>query len=109
MIQGKRAIEEFWRAVMAIGANEANLNTVELSMSGDYTYERGTGVLIWRPRSTPGTEQKIKGSSLFFVGRSGTMNLVAGSDEQHDLESLYLEDSFRYQLPPWLILTSFES
>jgi hypothetical protein len=39
----------------------------------------------------------------------GTMNLVAGSDEQHDHESLYLEDSFRYQLPPWLILTSFES
>ena len=60
MIQGKKAIEEFWRTVMASGVREVILNTVELSVSGDFTVERGTGTLKIRPQSGGQAQQNIK-------------------------------------------------
>lgn len=60
MIQGKSAIEAFWRSVMASGVKEVSLNTVELSEGGDYVQERGTGVLkVQQPGGSSGS-QNIK-------------------------------------------------
>jgi ketosteroid isomerase-like protein len=59
-MQGKKAIEDFWRTVMASGVKEVSLNTVEVSVSGDFAVERGIGVLkIRSPSGTP-SEQNIK-------------------------------------------------
>jgi len=60
MVEGKGAIEEFWRTVMASGVQEAELTTIELSGSGDYAHERGTGILRVRPPGGTPAEQKIK-------------------------------------------------
>jgi ketosteroid isomerase-like protein len=60
MVQGKKAVEEFWGTVMASGVKEVTLNTVELFASGDYAHERGTGILKIRPQGGNPTEQKIK-------------------------------------------------
>lgn len=60
MIQGKRAIEEFWKAVMASGVKEVTLNTVELTVSGDYAHESGTGILNIQPQDGTPTKQNIK-------------------------------------------------
>ncbi|MCK9278966.1 MAG: DUF4440 domain-containing protein [Methanoculleus sp.] len=60
MIQGRGAIEEFWRTVMASGVKEAELTTIELSGDGDYLHERGTGILRVRPPGEAPAEQKIK-------------------------------------------------
>ena len=59
-IHGKNAIEEFWGGVMASGAKEAKLNTVELSGSGDYIQEMGAGALIIQPEGGEPVEQKVK-------------------------------------------------
>ncbi|NPV63780.1 MAG: DUF4440 domain-containing protein [Methanotrichaceae archaeon] len=60
MIQGKKAIEDFWGTVMASGVKGVSLNTVEVSASGDFAVERGTGVLEIRPASGAPSEQNIK-------------------------------------------------
>jgi uncharacterized protein (TIGR02246 family) len=60
MIHGKKAIEEFWGGVMASGVKEAILNTVELSGSGDYLQEMGTGVLKIHPEGGEPAEQNAK-------------------------------------------------
>ena len=60
MIQGKKAIEEFWKSVMTSGVKEVTLNTVEVSVSGDFAVERGTGVLKIHPQSGTPSEQNIK-------------------------------------------------
>jgi ketosteroid isomerase-like protein len=60
MIQGRESIEEFWRTVMASGVKEVELTTIELSGSGDYLHERGTGILRVRPPGGTPAEQKIK-------------------------------------------------
>ena len=60
VVEGKGAIEEFWRPVMASGVQEAELPTIELSRSGDYAHERGTGILRVRPPGGTPAEQKIK-------------------------------------------------
>lgn len=60
MIQGKAAIEAFWKSVMEAGVKEVNLTTVELSASGDYAVERGTGILKIRPPGGAPAEQNIK-------------------------------------------------
>ena len=60
MIQGKKAIEEFWKTVMASGVKKVTLNTVEISVSGDFTVERGTGVLEIHPETGTPLEQNIK-------------------------------------------------
>jgi uncharacterized protein (TIGR02246 family) len=60
MIKGKKAIEEFWKTVMASGVKKVALNTVEISVSGDFAVERGTGVLTIRPEAGTAVEQNIK-------------------------------------------------
>lgn len=60
MIQGKKAIEEFWKTVMASGVKKVALNTVEISVSGDFAVERGTGVLTIHPEAVTAVEQNIK-------------------------------------------------
>jgi len=60
MIHGKKAIEEFWGGVMASGVKEAKLTTVELSGSGDYIQEMGTGVLKSHPEGGEPAEQNAK-------------------------------------------------
>jgi uncharacterized protein (TIGR02246 family) len=60
MIHGKKAIEEFWGGVMASGVKEAKLNTVELSGSGDFCQEMGTGVLVSHPEGGERAEQNAK-------------------------------------------------
>lgn len=60
MVEGRGAIEEFWRAVMASGVKGVELTTIELSGSGDYLHERGTGILRIRPPGGTPAEQKIK-------------------------------------------------
>ena len=60
MIHGKKAIEEFWGGVMASGVKEAKLTTVELSGSGDYIQEMGTGVLKSHPEGGEPSEQNAK-------------------------------------------------
>ncbi|WP_164913678.1 YybH family protein [Methanoculleus taiwanensis] len=60
MVRGKRAIEEFWRTVMASGVKEATLATVELSGSGEYRHEMGTGILKVSTQGGTPAEQKIK-------------------------------------------------
>jgi uncharacterized protein (TIGR02246 family) len=49
MIHGRKAIMEFWGGAMSSGVKEAKLTTVELSGSGDYLQEMGTGVLKSHP------------------------------------------------------------
>lgn len=60
MVEGRGAIEEFWRAVMASGVKGVELTTIELSGSGDYLHERGTGIIRVRPPGGTPAEQKIK-------------------------------------------------
>jgi len=60
MIQGREAIEEFWRTVMASGVKEVELTTIELSGDGDFLHEKGTGILRVRPPGGTPAEQKIK-------------------------------------------------
>ncbi len=59
-VGGKRAIEDFWRGVMASGAKEANLTTLELLGEGDFAHERGTGGLKVQSKDGAFTEQKVK-------------------------------------------------
>jgi len=59
MVQGKKAIEEFWGAVIASGVKGV-LTTVELVSSGEYLHERGTGILTIHPLGGTPSEQKIK-------------------------------------------------
>ena len=60
MIKGKKSIEEFWGAVIGMGANDAVLTTVELSGSGDTLQELGKGVLKIKPEGQEPVEQKLK-------------------------------------------------
>jgi ketosteroid isomerase-like protein len=60
MIQGKKAIEAFWKSVMISGVKEVTLNTAEISVSGDFAVERGTGVLKIHPGTGTPIEQNIK-------------------------------------------------
>ena len=60
MINGKKAIEEFWGGAMSSGVKEAKLSTVELSGSGDYLQEMGTGVLKMQPEGGEPAEQNAK-------------------------------------------------
>ena len=58
-IQGKKAIESL-KTVMASGVKKVTLNTVEISVSGDFAVERGTGVLKIHPDTGTPLEQNIK-------------------------------------------------
>jgi ketosteroid isomerase-like protein len=60
MIQGKKAIEDFWRTVMASGVKEVTLNTIEVSANGDFAVERGTGILKISPQNGAPSKQNIK-------------------------------------------------
>jgi ketosteroid isomerase-like protein len=60
IVQGKKAIEEFWRAVMGSGVKEANLTTLDLLGDGDLAHERGTGMLKVQSKDGTVAEQKIK-------------------------------------------------
>lgn len=59
-IQGKQAIESFWKGMIDSGVREAHLTTVELSGGGDYVHVRGTGVLKVQPQDGKPSERKIK-------------------------------------------------
>jgi ketosteroid isomerase-like protein len=59
-VQGKRAIEEFWRSVMQSGVEEANLTTLDLIGNDDFIHERGTGILKVHSKNGKISEQKIK-------------------------------------------------
>ncbi len=60
MIQGRKAIEEFWDGVIKMGVKEAVLTTVELSGSGDTLHELGKGLLKIHPEGQEPVEQKVK-------------------------------------------------
>lgn len=60
MIEGKKAIEEFWKSVMTSGVKEVTLKTSEISVSGDFAVERGTGLLKIHPRDERPSAQNIK-------------------------------------------------
>lgn len=45
---------------MTSGVKECTLNTVEVSVSGDFAVERGTGVLKIHPQGGTPSEQNIK-------------------------------------------------
>ncbi|MDN7023760.1 DUF4440 domain-containing protein [Methanoculleus sp. FWC-SCC1] len=60
MVRGKQAIEAYWRTVMESGVTEATLTTVEISGSGDYRHEMGTGVLTVHSQGGAPVEQQIK-------------------------------------------------
>lgn len=75
MIQGKKAIEEFWKGVMTSGVREANLTTVELIASGDYALEKGTGVLKIHPQGETPTEQNIKYVVVWRRAAGGWKNM----------------------------------
>lgn len=60
VVEGRGAIEEFWRAVIASGVKGVELTTIELSGIGDCLHERGTGILRIRPPGGTPAEQKIK-------------------------------------------------
>ncbi len=75
MIQGKGAVEEFWRTVMASGVKEAELTTLELSGGGDYLHERGTGILKVRPPGGTPAEQRIKFVVVWKRTADGWKNL----------------------------------
>ncbi|MDK2889636.1 MAG: hypothetical protein PWR21_268 [Methanoculleus sp.] len=75
MIQGKEAIEEFWRTVMASGVKEVELTTIELSGDGDFLHEKGTGILRVRPPGGTPAEQKIKFVVVWKRTADGWKNL----------------------------------
>jgi uncharacterized protein (TIGR02246 family) len=59
-VQGKKAIEEFWRDVIASGVKEANLTTLDLLGNENFVCERGTGMLKVQSKHGKITQQKIK-------------------------------------------------
>jgi ketosteroid isomerase-like protein len=75
MIQGREAIEEFWRTVMASGVKEVELTTFELSGSGDFLHERGTGILKVHPPGGTPAEQNIKFVVVWKRTADGWKNL----------------------------------
>ncbi|WP_292364200.1 MULTISPECIES: YybH family protein [unclassified Methanoculleus] len=75
MIQGREAIEEFWRTVMASGVKEVELTTIELSGDGDFLHEKGTGILRVRPPGGTPAEQKIKFVVVWKRTADGWKNL----------------------------------
>lgn len=75
MIQGRGAIEEFWRTVMASGVKEVELTTIELSGDGDFLHEKGTGILRVRPPGGTPAEQKIKFVVVWKRTADGWKNL----------------------------------
>ncbi len=75
MIQGRGAIEEFWRTVMASGVKEAELTTLELFGDGDYLHEKGTGILRVHPPGETPAEQRIKFVVVWKHTADGWKNL----------------------------------
>lgn len=75
MIQGREAIEEFWRTVMASGVKEVEPTTIELSRDGDFPHERGTGILRVRPPGGTPAGQKIKFVVVWKRTADGWKNL----------------------------------
>ncbi|MCM2464907.1 YybH family protein [Methanoculleus oceani] len=75
MIQGRGAIEEFWRTVMASGVKGAELTTLELSGDGDYLHEKGTGILRVHPPGETPAEQRIKFVVVWKHTADGWKNL----------------------------------
>jgi len=75
VVQGKKAIENFWATVMASGVKEVQLATDELVGSGEYVHERGTGILTVRPAGGTPTEQTIKYVVVWRQTADGWKNL----------------------------------
>jgi ketosteroid isomerase-like protein len=75
MVQGKRAIEEFWRTVMASGVKKVQLTTTELAGDGRFVHERGTGILTVSPIAGPPSEQRIKYVVVWQQTAEGWKNL----------------------------------
>jgi uncharacterized protein (TIGR02246 family) len=75
VVQGKKAIEEFWGGVMASGAKEGRLTTVELVGDGECVHERGTGVLKVHPAGEAPSEQHLKYVVVWKRTAEGWKNL----------------------------------
>jgi uncharacterized protein (TIGR02246 family) len=60
VIQGKDAIEAFWKATYESGVTGAKLTTLDVGRSGDLAYETGTALLTIQPKGKEPTTATLK-------------------------------------------------
>jgi uncharacterized protein (TIGR02246 family) len=60
MVKCRRAIEEFWKGVMAMGVHSVQLTTLDVQSSGDLAYEIGNATLEIQPQGGKVSTDTVK-------------------------------------------------